>query len=104
MTIQTYSPTTVIGNAYASSGNTAVTFMSFCNYSGADVTANVYIVPAGNSASTTNVVLSSLPLTPSDTYQLYLGAEKVLLANGDTIQVNVSANAAVTVVTSYTSI
>jgi hypothetical protein len=39
-----------------------------------------------------------------DTYQLYAGAEKLLLNNGDSVQVNASANTAITTVTSYTSI
>jgi hypothetical protein len=104
MSIQSYSANTTAGSAYTSTGNTAITFMSFCNYSPSTVTANVYVVPNGNSAGTTNIVYQNLALTPGDTYQLYLGGEKLLLANGDSVFVNAAANAAVTVVTSYTSI
>lgn len=104
MTIQTYSATSTIGNAYVSSGNTAVTFMSLCNYSSNDITANVYIVPAAGTASTNNIVFQNLPLTPGDTYQFYLGGEKILLSNGDSIQINANVTSALTVVTSYTSI
>jgi hypothetical protein len=53
--------------------------------------------------------LSSIQLTGNgatggDTYQLYNAAEKLLLGPGDFIQVSANANAAVSVVTSYTTI
>ena len=104
MTLQTALLTTTAANVYVSIGNTAVTWLSLCNYSVGNVTANVFVVPAGNSASTNNQIWHSLPLPSGDTYQIYQAAEKILLANGDTIQANCSANTSVTVVTSYTSI
>jgi hypothetical protein len=104
MTIQTYTATAAVGNAYQSNGNTAVTFMSFCNYSGSQTaTIDVYIVPALSSYSTQNQIYASLQLTPKDTYQLYLGGEKLILGQGDTIQVG-SAGTDISVVTSYTTI
>ena len=48
-------------------------------------------------------MLVSLPLSSGDTYQLYAASEKLLLDNGDAIQVNATANT-VSAVTSYTSI
>lgn len=87
---------------YTSTGNTAITFLSICNWSPADCTANLYIVPSAGSATTNNIVLSSLPLTQSDTYQLYLGAEKIILGPGDAIYMDATAN--ITAVTSYTSL
>lgn len=104
MTIQTYAATTSVGNAYVSVGNTAVTFMSFCNYSSGTITANVFVVPSGSSAGNATVVLQNLPLTPNDTYQLYAGAEKLLLNTGDSVQVQANAATALTVVTSFTTI
>jgi hypothetical protein len=104
MTIQTYTVGTSVGNAYVSGGNTAVTFLSLCNYSSNPVTVNLYIVPATATADTTNIVYSNLQLTANDTYQLYLGGEKLLLSNGDTIQVSANTATSVTAVTSYTSI
>lgn len=104
MTIQTYSATTTAGAAYTSSGETAVTFMSLCNYSSSSITANVYVVPALGTVGNSTLVLQNLPLTPGDTYQLYAGAEKLLLGNGDTIQVVANVNTALNVVTSYTTI
>jgi len=104
MAIQTYTAGTVIGNAYVSSGNTAVTFMSLCNYSPSDVTANVYIVPSTGTAGTNNIVFQNLPLTPGETYQIYGGQERLILGPSDSIQVTSSANFSVTTVTSYAQI
>lgn len=108
MAITTANVTTSVGNVYASSGNTAVTFLSVCNTSNASVTANVYIVPNGSSADVTNLHLIGLEITANgantgDTYQVYSGGEKLLLGDGDTIQMSASANA-LTTITSYTSI
>lgn len=91
-------------NVYVSTGNTAVTSLTFCNYSANSVTANIFVVPAGNTATTSNQMWYNLPLTSGDTYQLYAAAEKILLGPGDTIQANCSANTSVTAITSYTSI
>lgn len=96
---------TTAGNiSYASIGNTAVTYMTLCNYTASNVTANVYVVPSGNTIGNTNIIIANLPLTAYDTYQLYQAAEKLLLANGDSIQVSCNANSAVTTVVTYTSI
>lgn len=104
MSIQTSNVTTSTASVYVSSGNTAVTWLSLCNYSAGNVTANVYVVPSGNVAGNLNCVYASLNLTTLDTYQMYVGSEKILLGNGDSIQINVSANSAVAAVTSYTSL
>ena len=95
---------TVIGNiVYTSNGNTAITWLSLNNWGPANVTANVFVVPNSNSATTNNQILYSLPLASSDTYQLYAAGEKLLLGPGDFIQVIATANT-VTAVTSYTSL
>lgn len=104
MPISVANVTTTTSNVYTSTGNTAITFMSLCNYSAGNVTANVYVVPSAGTAGNTNIVLASLGLTTLETYQLYAGGEKLLLSNGDTVRVDASGNSAVTVVTSYTSI
>jgi hypothetical protein len=104
MTIQVGNVTTAASNVYVSSGNSAITFLSLCNYSAGNVTANVYIVPSGSSASNSTVAMSNLNITSHDTYQFYAAAEKLLLGSGDTIQVSCSANNAITTITSYTSI
>jgi hypothetical protein len=104
MTIQVGNVTTTPASVYTSVGNTAITFLSLSNYTAGNVVANVFVVPSGNSAGNTNIILSTLNITVGDTYQLYAGAEKLLLANGDSVQVNASANNSITTVTSYTSI
>ena len=109
MTITTASLSTAVSNVYVSTGNTAITFMSFCNYSAGNVLANVYVVPSGLSAGNSNIILTGIELAAAgngtgDTYQLYSGGEKILLGDGDSIQADSDTNSAITVVTSYTTI
>ena len=104
MSISTANVTTSIANAYVSSGNTCVTFLSLANYSAANVTANVYVVPSGSAAGNLNVSVANIQITTQDTYQFYAGNEKLILANGDSIQVSAGANNAIAAVVSYTSI
>ena len=103
MTIATYAVTTATGNAYTSSGNTAITSLTLCNWGASNVIVNLYVVPSGGSPGTTNQMYDALPLTTGDTYQIYQAAEKLLLGPNDMIQINASANS-VTAITSFTSI
>ena len=104
MSIQNSNVTTTVANVYVSSGNTAVTFLSLANYGVSNVTANVYVVPSGNTAGNLNVVVSNIQITTQDTYQFYAGNEKLVLATGDSIQVNSGSNNAIAAVVSYTSV
>ena len=104
MTIQVANVTSLGNTVYTSVGNSAITFLSLCNYdSASSITANVYVVPSGNTAGNDNIVLANLAVSAEDTYQFYAGGEKLLLGNGDFISVQSNANT-VTTVTSYTSI
>jgi hypothetical protein len=103
MTIQVANVTSAGNVVYASSGNTAITFLSICNFGTGNVTANVHVVPNGDTIGNTNIVLATLPLSSQDTYQLYAAGEKLLLGNGDSVQISANANT-VTAVTSYTTI
>jgi hypothetical protein len=103
MAITTVSVTTVGNTVYTSSGNTAITWLSLNNWGPANVTANVYTVPSGGSAGTSNQIVYALLLQSGDTYQIYVGNEKLLLSNGDFVNVNATDNT-VTSVTSYTSV
>jgi hypothetical protein len=95
---------TVVGNTvYTSGGNTAITWLSLNNWGPANVTANMFVVPSGDTATTSNQVLYTLPLASGDTYQIYAAGEKLLLGNGDFVKVITTANT-VTAVTSFTSI
>ena len=107
MSITTASLSTAVSNVYVSTGNTAITFMSFCNYSAGNVLANVYVVPSGLSAGNSNIILTGIELAAAgngtgDTYQLYVGNEKLLLDNGGAIYAVANANS-LSAVTSYTS-
>lgn len=104
MTIAVGNVTSSAGNIYTSTGNTAITFLSFTNYSAGNVVANVWVVPSGDTAANTNIILSQLLITANDTYQLYAGSEKLLLGPGDAVQADANANNAITSVTSYTTI
>ena len=104
MSIQTAVLTTTAANVYTSIGNSAITSMTICNFTSSDVLANIFLVPSGDGPSTSNAMLVQLPLQPTDTYQLYQAAEKILLGPGDSVYANASANASVTVVISSTVI
>lgn len=104
MTISTSLVGNVIGNVYASSGNTAVTWLTINNYTAGNALANVHVVPSGGSANTQNQILTNLEIVANDTYQLYTGGEKLLLSNGDTIKAVANLNTTLNVVVSYTSI
>lgn len=104
MSISTANVTTSTANAYVSTGNTAVTFLSLANYSASNVNANVYVVPSGDAVGNLNIVVANIQITTQDTYQFYAGNEKLILANGDSIQVNAGANNSIAAVVSYTSI
>lgn len=102
MAISTVSVTTVGNVVYTSNGNTAITWLSLNNWGPANVTANVFAVPNGELAGTLNQIAYSLLLQSGDTYQIYVGNEKLLLSNGDIINVDATANT-VSAVTSYTA-
>lgn len=104
MAIATVNITTSAGNVYASSGNSAVTFLALTNYSATDVVANVWIVPASGVASNTNIVLNNLTITAGDTYQFYASSEKLLLGNNDSVQASANAVSRLNAVVSYTPI
>ena len=104
MTISTALVTTSAANVYASSGNTAVTWLTINNYTTSNAVANVHVVPSGGSANAQNQILTNLEITANDTYQLYTGGEKLLLNNNDAIQAVANVNTTLNVVVSYTSI
>jgi hypothetical protein len=103
MPIATGNVTTAAAAVYTSTGNTAVTFLSICNYSAGNVTANVFVVPNAASAGNLTAVLTEIEIASKDTYQLYAGNEKLVLGNGDSVQANANVDNAVTTVTSYYS-
>lgn len=99
-TVAGTTPTTV----YTSNGDSAVTFISFCNTSALPVQMTLYIVPNGNSPGDDNTVIAELEIQSKNTYEFYHGAEKIILSNGDFIAVMASDINAITTVVSYTGL
>ena len=89
---------------YTSGSETALTFMSLCNYHAADiVTCDIHIVPSGGTADDTNLLIKAIDIAPTDTYILYHGNEKLVLGTGDFVSVVTSGAGIInmTVITSY---
>jgi hypothetical protein len=94
--------TTTPANVYVSSGNSVLSTIHFCNYSGSPVNIHVYAVPSGSSASNSNMIYSNVTIQGGDTYIVY--QEKFILGNNQSIQANASANSAITTTVSYTGV
>ena len=87
---------------YTSTGNTVVSLLYFCNFSGSTKTVNLYMVPAtqsGVGAQTYNQIYNNYSITSSDT--LVVNQEKVVLGNGDALYANANASAAITATVGY---
>jgi hypothetical protein len=104
MTIQTTAVSNSATTVYSSTNNTAVTYMQLTNTSAGALTVDIHVIPNGDSLSTTNAVAKTLSIAATDSYQLYTGGEKLLLANGDTVQVTASAATGINSVVSFTAI
>lgn len=102
MSIANTSLSTVASEISTGSGSRAVTVIYFHNISGASVTYNLYAVPSGGTAGDSNRIYGSKTLAVGDTY--IIDTEKMILDSGDKLFANASANSAVVVTTSYTSI
>ena len=61
---------------YTSSGDTALTFMSLCNYDTIDVVVDIHVIPLGGAAAVTNLLIKEITIVPGDTYIIYQGNEK----------------------------
>ena len=68
------------------------------------LTVDIHVIPNGDSLGNTNLVAKTLSIAATDSYQLYTGGEKLLLANGDTVQVIASAATGINSVVSFTAI
>jgi|TARA_B110000483_G_C18048461_1_gene485516 hypothetical protein len=104
MTIQTTAVTNSATTVYTSTNNTAITYMELTNVSGGALTVDIHVIPSGDSLSNTNIIAKTLSIATLDSYQLYTGGEKLLLANGDTVQVTANAATGINSVVSFTSI
>ena len=96
------SATTTGGNIYTSSGNTVITWVSLCNYTAANITANLHVLQNGCSAANINMIACNVLIQSGDTYQIYTGNEKLILATTQALYAVANANALAATV-SYTS-
>jgi hypothetical protein len=89
---------------FQAAGQTAITVMYFCNHSSGTVTVNVYAVNSDDSTagSLDNVIFYQLAIEAGDTY--IVSAEKLILDNGDEIEVEADVADAVTVTVSSIAI
>lgn len=102
MSIEVQSLVTAPSPIFTSTNNSAITFLSLCNTSSNDVTVNFYVVPNGLAVSSACLVYSNLVIPAGDTYQIYVGNEKLLLGSGDAIYAECNYSAVVSAVISYT--
>ena len=100
MTIINTTLDSVVGNIYASSGNTTVVTMYFCNTDASARTINLYLVPAAGTAGTSNQIIKTLSISAGDTY--IKNTERLCLSNGETIQANASVGSVVVATVNYT--
>ena len=104
MTIQTTAVSNSATTVYTSTNNTAITYMELTNVSGGALTVDIHVVPSGDSVTNTNIIAKTLSIATLDSYQIYTGGEKLLLANADTIQITASAATGINAVVSFTAI
>lgn len=89
-----------VGNVlYASSGSTVVSVMYFCNNDSTQQSIQVYAVPNGGSVAANTIVYKNVTIAAGDTFVVDM--EKLVLANGDALFANASANSAITATLSY---
>ena len=101
MTIKNTTLTPTASPIYVSSGNSVVTTVHLCNYSAAQVQANVYLAPStGNIANGTTIIYGNVTIGAYNTLIIY--QEKFVMDTGDTIYANIStANGVTATVSSY---
>lgn len=89
---------------YTSVNNTAITWATFTNFSGATAYLTLYLVPNGGSAANSNMIADVIELSENETFNLYSAGEKLILGNGDAIHAFTDTATSVNAVVSYTSI
>ncbi len=68
-------------------GNTAISTVHLCNYTGNVQVANLYVVPNGGLANNTTIIYSNVSITAYNT--LILSVEKIIFSTaGDSLQAN----------------
>jgi hypothetical protein len=104
MTIQTTAVSNSATTVYTSTNNTAITYMQLTNSTAGALTVDIHVIPSGDSLGAINAIAKTLSIAATDSYQIYTGGEKLLLANSDVVQVTASAATGINSVVSFTSI
>ena len=94
--------TTSASAVYTSTGINAVTTMYLCNYSVSDRTVSIYLVQSAGSAGNSNIIYKDVPIAAGDTY--IIDTERLVLANGDSVQALASATSSITMTVSYVGV
>jgi hypothetical protein len=84
---------------YTSSGSSAITTMYLMNDDASAVTVQVHIVKSGDTAASTNKIKKDLIIAAADTY--ILDTERLILENGDSLQVSASTGSVIQATVSY---
>jgi hypothetical protein len=88
---------------YTSANETVITVGYFCNTSDSvDTSIDVYLVPAGDSPDSSNIIYKNVPLVAGNTY--ILDTEKIIFNDGDSIQASATTGSIVTSMISYTGL
>lgn len=100
--------TVAVGNTnttiYTSTNVSAVTMVSFCNYSASAVTVSIHTVPSGSNPGNGNIMIKDVSIPAGDTYMLYSAGEKIVMDNNDYVNAIASTGSSITAVVSYTGI
>lgn len=99
MSISNTTLTTTPTAVYTSSGSSVITLGYFCNIDTVTQYVNLYLVPNGDSAGVANIIYSNVAITHSDT--MVLDKEKMILANGDALYANATANSVIVTTIGY---
>lgn len=105
MAISNTELTTSLGNIYVSSGASVVSVMYFCNHDGSARDFSLYAVPSTvdlANVGTDQQIYRNVQVASDDTFVVDM--EKLVLADGDYLVANASANSAFAVTVSYTGI
>lgn len=103
MAIRNTSLSTTPANIYASSGNTVVSTMYFCNYDNTARNLWVWLIPApGTAANTSVLIYNNIQIASGDTFVVDM--EKLVLAHDDQIKANISSGTSITATVNYVGI
>jgi hypothetical protein len=103
MSIKNTTLSTAAANIYASSGNTVVSTMYFCNYDSSARGLWVWLIPApGTAANTSVLIYNNIQVASGDTFVVDM--EKLVLGNDDQIKANISSGTSMAATVSYVGI